>query len=189
MIEQPYNGRAKIESDSMTLKITIPSKKNWFLILFLFFWMGGWFMGESSAISGLMKSGEFVFDAFMVIWLAGWTFGGLFALVIIVWSLLGRETVTIDSSVWQIEKGIFDFSFTKKQYEINSIKKLELSPEKDEDSIFQQKKIGDFWGITGGRVYFDYGMKTVKFAIGVDNAEARYIIEEIKKRSFYKDKD
>jgi hypothetical protein len=34
-MEKPYNGRAIINEGSYGLVITIPSKKNWFLIIFL----------------------------------------------------------------------------------------------------------------------------------------------------------
>ncbi len=55
MIEKPYEGRAKVNFDGLSLLIKIPSKKNWFIILFLAAWIGGWFMGETSAISELLN--------------------------------------------------------------------------------------------------------------------------------------
>jgi hypothetical protein len=38
----------------------------------------------------------------------------------------------------------------------------------------------------GGKIRFDYGMKTIYFAVGIDIAEARYVIDEIKKHGYYK---
>jgi len=52
-------------------------------------------------------------------------------------------------------------------------------------SLFAQKNVGDFWGLTGGKLRFDYGMKTIKFGIGLDEAEARYLIQEITKNGYY----
>jgi hypothetical protein len=33
-----------------------------------------------------------------------------------------------------------------------------------------------FWGIGPGKVVFDYGFKTFSFGLGVDDAEANYIV-------------
>ena len=41
-------------------------------------------------------------------------------------------------------------------------------------------------GFAGGKLRFDYGMKTIKFGIGIDEAEARYLIDEIVKHGFSK---
>ncbi len=189
MIERPYEGRAKVNFDGISLLIKIPSKKNWFIILFLAAWMGGWFMGETSAINELLSSDNNGVNSFMLFWLVGWTIGGLFAITILIWTLLGQETIQIESGVLSISKGILDIGLFKKNYDLNNIKNLELNPEPiGMDSLFgQKKKIGDFWGITGGKLRFDYGMKTIKLGIGIDEAEARYLIDEIKKRGFYKE--
>ena len=56
MIEKPTNGRARINQDFNSLNISIPSKKNWFIIIFMTAWMGGWVMGETSAIGAILSS-------------------------------------------------------------------------------------------------------------------------------------
>jgi hypothetical protein len=189
MIEKPYEGRAKVNFDGISLLIKIPSKMNLFIIFFLAAWMGGWFMGEKSAINELLSSDNIGANGFMIFWLVGWTIGGLFAITILLWSLFGQETLLIGGGVFSISKGILDISLLKKTYDLNNIKNLELNPEPTGfDNFFgQKKKIGDFWGITGGKIRFDYGMKTIKLGIGIDEAEARYLIDEIKRRGFYKD--
>lgn len=188
MIEIPSNGKAKIDFDGIRLSIRIPSSKNWFIIIFMTVWMGGWFLGETSAIHDLLSSDHIGIDSFMVFWLIGWTIGGLFALLVLIWSLLGQETIVIENGIFVVSKGILEIGLIKKSYDLNSIKNLELNPESAGfDSFFgQKKKIGDFWGLTGGKIRFDYGMKTIKFGIGIDEAEARFLIEEVKKHGFYK---
>lgn len=188
MIEKPYEGRAKVNFDGIKLQIKIPSKKNWFIILFLTAWMGGWFMGETSAINELLSSDNVGVNSFMLFWLVGWTIGGLFAITILLWSLFGQETVQIERGIFTVSKGILDIGLIKKNYDLNSIKNLELNPEPTGMNSFfgQKKKIGDFWGLTGGKLRFDYGMKTIKLGIGIDEAEARFLIDEIKNRGFYK---
>ena len=83
MIEDTFNGRAKINSDGLRLIIQIPSKKNWFIILFLLVWMGGWYMGEFSSIRELMATDKLGDEGFLIFWLLGWTLGGLFAIVVL----------------------------------------------------------------------------------------------------------
>jgi hypothetical protein len=189
MIEKPYEGRAKVNFDGISLLIKIPSKKNWFIIIFLAAWLGGWFMGETSAINELRSGDNAGVNSFMLFWLFGWTVGGLLAITILLWSLFGQETIEIKSGVLSISKGILDLGLLKKNYDLNNIKNLELNiePSGMESFFDQKKKIGDFWGFTGGKIRFDYGMKTIKSGIGIDEAEARYLIDKIKKLGYYKE--
>ncbi len=39
------NGKANIENTIGNYTITIPSKKNWFALLFGTAWLGGWYFG------------------------------------------------------------------------------------------------------------------------------------------------
>lgn len=48
----------------------------YFIGIFIIFWLGGWFMGYTSAGSQII-SGEA--NAFIIFWLGGWTIGGVFA--------------------------------------------------------------------------------------------------------------
>ena len=45
-METPYQGRATIQDNITDLQITIPAKRNWFVIIFIGTWLGGWLMGE-----------------------------------------------------------------------------------------------------------------------------------------------
>jgi hypothetical protein len=186
MIENTSNGRSTINFDGLRMKIQIPSKKNWFIIIFLIVWIGGWFMGERSAMSEVLNSENIADNSFILIWLIGWTLGGGFAIAVLLWSLLGLETITIDNHIFQIEKGILDFRILSKKYELSSIKRLKLNEEQTMFNHFNQMKVADFWGLTGGKLRFDYGMKTIKFGIGIDEAEARFVIDEIVKNGYYK---
>jgi len=73
------NGKAKIEKKFGGLNIIIPSKKNWFALLFGTAWMGGWFFGFISASGMLFSSGidNIGANSFIAFWLLAWTVGGL----------------------------------------------------------------------------------------------------------------
>jgi len=189
MIEQPFSGRATLDFNGRSLKISIPSRKNAFIILFFCVWLVGWFFGEKSALTEILRSENIAANGFLLFWLIGWTIGGLFALAILLWTAFGEEIITFDDRILQVGKGFFNFSFRTKKYETKHLKNLVLNPSSggDINSLFSQKKIGDFWGITGGKISFDYGMKTIKFGIGIDEAEARHIISEIKRLNLYKE--
>jgi len=78
-MEMPSQGRAIIDENFDGIKIIIATKKSWFMILFLGFGLGGWFMGETFAfieVVGGKQNGSP--DAFLIFWLGGWTIGGFF---------------------------------------------------------------------------------------------------------------
>ncbi|NQU54590.1 MAG: hypothetical protein HQ522_18875 [Bacteroidetes bacterium] len=189
MIEQLHTGRTKIDFEGTKMTIQIPSKKNWFIILFLCVWVTGWFIGEKSAITSLINSDNIGIDTFMLVWLTGWTIGGAFAILVLLWTLAGRETLSIDKRIFQIDKGIKNFVFRTRKYDLKAVKNLELNPAQNKTSLFAQNNVGDFWGLTGGKLRFDYGMKTIKFGIGIDEAEARYLIHEITNNGYYKESE
>src|SRR5437868_4062818 len=88
-------GRAEISTRLGMLRIVIPTRRNLFLMVFLLAWLGGWFMGETSAIANLASGKEHNGGAFLGFWLAGWTLGGAFAITAWLWNLAGREIVTM----------------------------------------------------------------------------------------------
>ena len=50
-METPYAGRATINDIYNGVEITIPAKRNPFIIIFLSFWLCGWLMGEIFALT------------------------------------------------------------------------------------------------------------------------------------------
>ena len=91
-----------LEETSDGPAIVIPSPCIWPLALFFLVWLGGWTAGEGSAVKslyGIIRGATpwaALFPAaFLVVWLAGWTIGGIFAWSIFLFSLNGREVVTL----------------------------------------------------------------------------------------------
>ena len=188
MIEKPANGRAKISQGFNSLNITIPSKKNWFIIIFMTAWMGGWVMGETFAIREVFNADTPIFaNAFILIWLVGWTFGGAFVLFVILWQLFGQEIIIIERGILNIGKSIKGIG-RNKQYEIKSILKIDINPTQ-EIGVFEGINNKNMLGIKGGKIKFDYGMKTILFANGIDEAEARMIIEKLKENNDFKEEN
>ncbi len=188
MIEKPANGRAIIKHDFNSLYIEIPSKNNWFIIIFLTVWMGGWIVSEVFVIRIIINANSPIYaNAFLLFWLLGWTIGGLLALYTILWQLIGRETISIEKGILTIDKSVKGIG-RKKQYEIKSIRNLDINPTQDigvwgggyNRNMFMSKV---------GKIKFDYGMKTIKFANDIDEAEARMIFKKLKENTNFKEEN
>jgi hypothetical protein len=171
--------RSTVESVPGGIEISTPARRNYFVAAFLACWLGGWFFGETSAISELLtpttKTGGGT--AFLFFWLCGWTIGGFFAAVMLLWTLAGRERVTVQNDAVSIRREAFGIGLGK-HYELRSVKNLR--------AIETAGAIGGFatgardpFGFSGGRMAFDYGAKTIHFGAAVDMAEARYLIAKI----------
>ncbi|UTW61526.1 hypothetical protein KFE98_16130 [bacterium SCSIO 12741] len=182
MIVKPANGRAEIIENTNSLQITIPSRKNWFLIPFLGFWSMGWLMGEITVIGALFSSTTpFVAKAFMLVWLGAWTVGGMFALYGLSWMLTGREVIRLENGILTIEKRVTGYSRSR-GYELGSVANMAINPSADL-GVFNYYNKWNSFGLKGGKIKFSYGMQTVKFANDIDEAEARMILDKLKANS------
>jgi len=114
MPEIPYGGRATITKDRNSIGIVIPSKKNWFVIIFLTAWLGGWLMGETSAINQVINgNSNGVADTFIAFWLIMWTIGGCGAITILLWFIGGQEQINVDNGELEIGKQILELEFQR----------------------------------------------------------------------------
>lgn len=182
-MEGLYSGRAILNETFNELEIIIPAKKNWFAIIFLGAWLGGWAIGEIFATGALISMiGEGIeFPVFFIFfWLCGWTVGGFLAIKTFIWNLIGKELISFAQGQLTIAKkgSLFSKSIT---FEINNIKKIRAQ---EVEIPFGSRNGGrtSFGGLNGsnGTIRFDYGLKTVKFADGIDEAEANFILEKLK---------
>lgn len=188
MIEKPSTGIAQIEQGIHTLTIKIPSKKNWFVIIFMSAWICGWFMGESFALAAIFNSDTPIFaNAFLFFWLIAWTAGGALVIYTISWQLMGKEIISIHRGILQIEKSVKGIG-RKKKYDIKSIKNIDVNPTED-SGMWGRSYNRSLIGTKGGKIKFDYGMSTIKFAQSIEEAEARMLIEKLKENSNFKEEN
>ena len=168
--------RSTVEDTPDGLKIVIPTKKNWFIIIFMGFWLCGWLVGEIVAPTTFFSeempaSGRF----FMIAWLGGWTVGGCIAIYFWLWTLVGKEIV-VGNPHLTIKRDVFGYGRLKR-YESSSVKGFRLSPPQFNPWDFQSGL--RFWGMGGGLIAFDYGSSTIRFGNGIEEAEASTILDEI----------
>lgn len=192
MPEQPALPRYTSENTGFSLKITIPSKKNWFVILFLGFWLTMWAVGEVAVGAGIIievikmlikgNFAELVFESlfggfFMVIWLAIWTAIGGFALYTWLWNINGTEAIEVSGESIQITHRVFSFG-KPKEYTVGHIKDIRTVPIHS-NGIWGFRLARFTWGVPPGTLAFDYGAKTINFGSGCEEAEAKMILKEI----------
>ena len=180
--------RATMSESPDGLVITIPAQKNWFQILFLGFWMIGWLFGEVTAVSQLIRShsshwahikgsGPIGVNLFMMIWLAGWTVGGGFALIAWLWNLVGAERVQLGPWTLTTTRQVLGIGPTR-DYKLGSVSNLRINMGLSNASF----RASPFQMMNGGTIAFDYGAKTFYFGVGIDEAEAQQIVERLQSR-------
>jgi hypothetical protein len=162
--------------------IRIPARRNLLIVAFLSVWLCGWVAGEFTAPFQLFReigrhSGA---AAFMLFWLCGWTAGGGFVIYILLWQLRGFEVVTVSGAALSIRQSLPLFGRVK-EYDLTQIRDLRVASYTYNPFDFKNRMA--FWGIGGGNLAFDYGYKTFRFGAGVDEAEARIILQTILQRA------
>jgi len=189
-METPYGGRAVFNDTVGGLEISIPTRRNWFIILFLGAWLGGWVFGECFALGSLTgilgKMGSA--DLFMLFWLCGWTVGGFFAFRMFLWNLNGKEVISIGQGQLTLDKKGALF-FKAKTYDLKDAKDFRVQNDDYSYNGFGGLRGNNFWTMNMGTIRFDYGLQTVKFAGGIDEAEAKFILKSLTDRKILTEKN
>lgn len=192
-IVHPEKNRAIVEELSEKLIITIPVKRNWFVFLFLTFWLCAWAMGEIAVLGSLLGGAGFALlkskeidpgaipaGLFMLIWLCGWTVGGIFAIAIWLYQLKGKEIIVRDRQFISHKRDFVIYQRAK-EYMNDHIQNLRVSATAGSIFNMSPERALEFWGVGGGPLSFDYGAKTIRIGSGLDEAEAKPIIELLSK--------
>ncbi len=172
------NGKAKIEKTFDGLNIIVPSKKNWFSLLFGTVWFFGWLFGVLMVSGILLSSSETSdlgeADMFLTFWLIVWTFGGLVIVFLLLWGYFGQEKFITKRNEVLFEKTVFNIG-KKNRLDISGIKNFRTEFVNNNNNLFGRNNWA-LWGLGVGKIKFDYGLKTYSFGLSVDEAEANYIV-------------
>jgi len=173
--------RSHAEEGPAGFSVVIPARKRWFAILFLVFWLGGWAVGEIAALRQIVSGGEVSgANLFLLFWVCGWTLGGLWAAYNVLWMLAGSERITIASGALVIRKQACGIG-RERAFDLSEASGLRVNRDGVKASMgsggLTVPGIGAF-----GVIAFDYGVKTVRFAEGIDEAEAAMIVNELSSR-------
>ena len=180
MTEQSSAGRSLITKSGSNLQIEIPTRRNWLEMGFLFFWLLFWVVTEYSALVTLFHYDDIKPGTRLIVigWIALWTIGGLYALLALLWQLVGKEKVSVTANTLSIGKHVYQLNRTK-HYQIRQIRGLQANPLPTDDPIFAMNQRHNIFGFNGGTLQFRYGKKTIKFAGSMSDSEARLVLEAL----------
>ena len=175
------NGKARINEKNTYLEILIPSKKNWFLLIFGSIWIIGLIMVIiflTTLFFPTKLDGDNFFELYMLVFLILFCFFGLGVLLLILWGFFGIERLTINNKNMELKKHIFGLG-SKKLMPIRDIKNIRYNEVPD---VWFSPNPMISWGISGGKIKFDYGMRTFSVGLSLDEAEAKHIIQLIQSK-------
>lgn len=186
MIESPSAGKSTITNLNGRLEVSIPARRNWFVIIFYSVWLGGWFMGEKSTISEVIKADSpSDIDFFLLFWTLGWTFAGAFIIYSIIWQLFGKEILSIDRGALNLRKTALTIG-SHKQYLIKDISNFSIDQNYN-TSLFGGGRTNYSGFFNQGKIKFDYGLKTIRFGESIQEAEAKYILSLLRQNRHFVD--
>jgi hypothetical protein len=179
-IVAPGKPRSTVTDTPEGLRLSIPAKRNPFLLVFLPAWLVGWAIGWGAAASQLNSSGtKGPADLFLVVWLLGWSAGGVFAIRALAWSLAGRELVTLRPHELVIARKALGLGRVR-QYDLAHVSNLRVAT--DGYNPFDLRASMRVWGIGGGPIAFDYGASTVRFGASLEEGEAGQLVRRLLER-------
>ncbi len=181
MYEPLESARYSLESTADGLRVSIPSRRNWFVLLFLVAWLGGWYMGETSVIRELLNPKPNSATAFLGFWLLGWTLGGAFCFGTVLWQLAGREVLIASASTLVHRIEVFGIGRSR-AYKASDIKNLRAADYSRNPATNQKAWYPPFGSAGDGPIAFDYGARTIRVAQALEEAEAKALIGELTER-------
>ncbi|MCP4429278.1 MAG: hypothetical protein GY803_32745 [Chloroflexi bacterium] len=157
------------------LAIAIPSRKQWFQLPFLIFWLMGWTFGELAALNDIAQRGLNGSGLFLLVWVTFWTIGGAMALLTLLWILLGREMIIMDGRLTLTHRREILGVGRSKNYDLSLIQDLRTVT-----LSLPRPRQWPGWQ-NYGVIAFDYGAKTIRIGNSLDEAEAKQIIRVLGK--------
>lgn len=182
---EPGKGRAVIEQDGSGLRVTIPAARDLAGTAFLGLWLIGWAFGEFAVFYFMFvkppEEPQTVFTQFfLLVWLAMWTLGGVWALVTFLWAVAGKEIIELNSTTLKHRKQIPIFSRSR-DYAVASIANLRPASV-PQPTAAEQHNMTTAMNFKDGAIAFDYGRATHRLGADLDEADAKYVIGEMCKR-------
>jgi len=181
-IEPVRGGRATVADTGSALEVTIPAPRKVVLAMALAAWLCVWALGGAGPLRALVvKHTLRAPPGVLLLWLAVWMLGGIFAAVALIWTLSGRERVTLTDQYLDVRREALGFGRSRR-YDLTSVKDLRVSllP----SSTMSWGNGAHSWNYSGaGAIAFDYGAKTVRFGASIDEAEAKQIVTQLVSRS------
>ena len=191
---EPSSARYSIQDTFNGTRASVPARKNWFVVLFLCVWLGGWVMGEITAIGELFhlntgfssgfhshrSVGDGAGQLFLVFWLAGWTVGGAVVVVTLIWQFFGREIIGVEAGELIHRVEAFGVGRTR-AFATAQVARLR-AVDTDSSSFSRRPNFVPVpFGRGSGCIAFDYGARAYRIGVSLDEAEGRLLIQQLKR--------
>lgn len=173
----PKRGVHTLEDRGNRLRIIIPARKQWYILIFHPIWLVAWTVAGITAIQAISKH----FDLFLLVWLVLWAMGWCFAALTVLWMAVGKEIIEISGGSMIRRLHIFSFSYAR-EYLASHIQDLRVLPTTNTPFGIWGARRQNVFIFNEGMLAFDYGAKTIHFAGGIDEAEGKQILAEILQR-------
>ena len=178
--KRPADSRVTITDASGELRIVIPCGRSLFVICFLGFWICCWAVAEVMVPAQFLNgNAPLEGKSLMFAWLGVWTVVGLLAIYAWLWQVMGKEIIAVHEQTFKIRRDTGGFGFDK-AYDLPQMRDLRVAP-----VGFNPLNVSttlQLWGIGGGVIAFEYGAKTRRFGAGLDEAEAKQVVDALKRR-------
>lgn len=159
--------RISVAQEGDWTRIDVPSRRQWFYLLFLGFWLIGWAIGFTSAVGNILRGSG---GLFLLVWLSMWTVGGVFAAIAFFWMVVGRDTLWISKD--RIARRLALGPLTRTQeFDVSAVT---LSWWKENAGGHRS-----FTFFLGNSVAFSYGGRDISVGYGVDETEAQTILDTL----------
>lgn len=176
-IEDVSDSRISIEPDIWGVTITVPSRKNWFGMVFMSVWLCGWVYSFIRTLDfTTFETFDFRGDLFLLFWLGGWTAGGILVLYKILKMMIGQETLVAKKSILR-RSFRFLVLIGGKNYHLSSVRNFRWI----DNSKIRGENSSNSARSNIGKLQFEYGPKTITCCKGVDAGEGAAIIKAIAK--------
>jgi len=173
---QESNGRYEIQDTGSSLKVSISSNKNSSFLIGI--WLIGWVIAAKFA-GGALIAGDagLCGGSFLLIWLIFWTVGGGYILYAFSWKVAGKDNIEVSRDSIKIQRAVSGNEKVE-EYIAAQIKNLRVSPPgpKKDTYVLDASSSEDIYD---GFLKFDYRGQTISFGGGIDEAEAKQILEKI----------
>jgi hypothetical protein len=178
---EPTKPRFSMSRAGAALTVSVPARRNWFVIIFLIAWLGIWTMGGAAAGAELLDPDRGPERAFLFFWLIGWLCGELYAIAIVMWQLAGREELTFSGSNVRHRVAAAGLGRTR-DFDGAAIKRLRSAPQLSSPWMDQTRWMPPLFGGGHGGIAFDYGAKTYRVGAALDEAESALVLAEVQKQ-------
>jgi hypothetical protein len=171
--------RATLTGGPEGLEIVIPAQRNLVVLVFLGIWLVGWVTGEVTTLAELLMDGPRRSEGVVLLWLALWTLGGVFAGYMWLWMLVGKERILMGTSALRVKRDVLGLG-PAHTYQLFRVRNLRVAtrPVGPRDTVVTPRLAR----LVGGLIAFEHEGQTVRFGASIDEAEARMIVERMRQR-------